>query len=166
MSKTRRKSDTTSSDSTDVSKNVNEVDESLTQLKKDMADVQAKYLELDDVIKVQNDKISNLVDAESKAGSPEKLAEVLNLQNKYNELSNSIKVLNEKISSGSASIGDKTGSPQNVDETTEVLKSMKKDIGSFVTYGKLFLGIGVAALLLYIINAIISLAASLRPAVG
>jgi hypothetical protein len=75
-------------------------------------------------------------------------------------------VLNEKISSGSASIGDKTGSPQNVDETTEVLKSMKKDIGSFVTYGKLFLGIGVAALLLYIINAIISLAASLRPAVG
>jgi chromosome segregation ATPase len=166
MSKTRRKSDATSSDSIGVSKNVTEVDESLTQLKEDMADMQAKYLELDDIIKIQNDKISNLVDAESKAGSPEKLAEVLNLQNKYNELSNSIKVLNEKSTSGSAGIGDKTGSPQNVDETIEVLKSMKKDIGSFVVYGKLFLGIGVAALLLYIINAIISLAASLRPVVG
>jgi prefoldin subunit 5 len=167
MSKPRRESANKPNDSIDESKNVSELNETLTQLKNDIADMQSRYQELDNNMRSQNEKISELKELEGKTASPEKLVDVLNLQNKYNDLYNSVKMLNEKFTSpSSANIMGKTESSQNIDETTELLKSLKKDIGSFVTYGKLFLGIGVAALLLYIIITIITLAALLKPAVG
>jgi len=163
MSKPRTERVTKSSDSTDESKNVSELNETMTQLKNDIADIQSKYQELENNVKSQNEKISELKEIEGKNVSPDKLVEVLNLQNKYNELYDSVKMLDEKFNaSSSVSITGKMMSSQNLDETTELLKSLKKDIGSYVIYGKLFLGIGVGALLLYIISTIISLAASLK----
>ena len=167
MSKTRRKSVTTTSNSVDESKNVSEVNETLTQLKKDMSDMQAKYQELDDHIKSQNEKIPDSKDIESKDVSPEKMVDILGLQTKYRELSDNMKILNEKFTTmSSANIVGKTGSLEKPNETSKVLESMRRDLSSFMMYGKLFLGVGVAALLLYLITSIITLANSLRSAVA
>jgi uncharacterized coiled-coil protein SlyX len=167
MSKTRRKRATATSDSVDESKNVSEVNETPTQQKKDMPDMQAKYQELDEHMKSQNEKILDSKDTESKDVSPEKIVDILGLQTKYRELSDNMKVLNEKFTTmSSANIVGKTGSLEKSNETSKVLENMRRDLSSFVTYGKLFLGVGVAALLLYLINSIITLANSLRPAVA
>jgi predicted RNase H-like nuclease (RuvC/YqgF family) len=167
MSKTRRKRATITSDSVDETKNVSEVNETPTQLKKDAPDMQDENRELDDTIKSQNEKISDSKDIENKAVSPEKLVDILNLQTKYRELSDNMRILNEKITTmSSMNKIDKTGSLEKPDETSKVLENMRKDLSSLVTYGKLFLGIGIAALLLYIINSVISLAVSITSRAG
>jgi hypothetical protein len=166
MSKPRRKRDVKSSGSVDEAKNVVDVSEVPAQPKKDTMDVQDKNQVPDNIVESQNIKTPDLSDV-SKGVSSEKILEVLDLQSKYRELSDNVRTLNEKVTSMSTTnILSKPAFSEKTDETSKVLESLRRDLNSFIMYGKLFLGVGVAALLLYLINAIISLANSLRPAVA
>ena len=166
MSKPRRTRATKTSGSVEELQTVSDVEESLTQLKNDVANMQTKYQEFDNNLKSQNEKTSELKNLIGKTASQEKVVDVLSLQSKYNELFYNVKILNEKLASSTSTNSASDEPSQKQDETPELLKSLKNDVGSFVTYGKLFFGIGVAALLLYIISTIIGLAASVRTAAG
>lgn len=156
MSEPRRKQDIKSGDSSEESKNVDELKENTAQPIKSAVDMQSKNQESDDDVKIQDDK--------SRARA-EKILEVLDLQSKYRELSDNLKSLDQKVSTmSSKNVLNRPASTEKPDETSKVLEDMRGDLSSFIMYGKLFFGIGIAALMLYLINSIITLANWLRPA--
>jgi hypothetical protein len=166
MSKPRRKHDAKSNGSVDEVRNVSEVSENKAKPEKDTMDTQAKNQGPDIMMETQNSKSPDSSDM-GKGASSEKILEVLDLQSKYRELSENVKILNEKVTAmSSTNILSKPASLDKPDETSKALERLREDLSSFILYGKLFLGIGVAALLLYLITSIITLANSLRPAVA
>jgi predicted nuclease with TOPRIM domain len=160
MSKTKRKTSSTPNESLDENKSLNDVSENLTQITKEIKILQEKYDKLDDQLKDKNKNPST--NNEEKTASSDTRIDVINLQKKYEELFNNVKTLNNKITLTEISDRDKMSKIQQTGENNEVFKKIQKDIASFVIYGKLFLGIGIAALLLYIITAIINLATIFR----
>jgi hypothetical protein len=156
MSKPRRKRVTKSNDSVDESKK-GDVNNTANQLNENPPTIHAEEV-MSDEIKGQNQITSDTKGIEGGEVSSDKTQELLNLQTKYRELSDKIKAIDDKITTiSSMNTVDKAGYIEKPNEMIKSVESLRKDLGPLILYGKLFFGIGAAALLLYIINSVITL---------
>jgi len=147
-------------DSQGASKDAGKFDESVTLIKNDVANIQSKLDEIQDEMKNQVEQLKRIDSKADGYGAEfrEKLSDISALKSGYKELSEKEKDLHDRVAAMDSRVEEKLKVSDRLDELKKEVEGIRLDLGSFVNYGKLFFGMGVAALFLYIIATIVNLA--------
>ena len=140
-----------------------ETSKSIDYIISDLVDIKNK-------INLLEANISDNIEKTTKIGSnleidentiKEKLGNLSEMKANYQEVSYKIMTINDRINKWDSRLAEYANLTNKVDELTQILGKTLGNIGSdvhgFTTYGKLFLGLGTAAIMIYIVTAVLNI---------